>query len=55
LQSNVTEVLYEGDAGFGQMKLALHGTGQMGWLNAYPQVMLHGVTALPDCFYPVER
>lgn len=55
LQSNVTEVLYEGDAVFGQMKLALPGTGQMGWLNAYPQVIIHGVAALSDCFYPGKR
>lgn len=55
LQSNSTEGLHEDDAVFGQIKLALPGPGQMGWLNAYPQVIIHGVIAWSECFYPVER
>ena len=55
LQSNSTEGLHEGDAVFGQIKLALPGPGQMGWLNAYLQVIIHGVIDLSECFYPVER
>ncbi len=55
LQSNVTEVLYEGDAVFDQVKVALPGAGQMGWLNAYPELIIHGVAALPDCVYPGKR